>query len=91
MKFEWDENKNQLNLLKHKIDFQTASGIFNDLNRIEWIDERSEYGEQRFITIGKLLNAIIIVVYTVRVQVIRIISARPAKRQERNLYNEQLK
>ena len=84
MKFDWDENKNHLNFVKHKIDFKTASGIFSDLNRIEWIDERFDYGEQRFITIGKLLNTIIIVVYTIREQTIRIISARPAKKQERD-------
>lgn len=38
MKFEWDENKNQLNLEKHGIDFETAMLVFNDSKRIEIYD-----------------------------------------------------
>ena len=90
MEFEWDENKNSLNSEKHKIDFDFTSKIFNDIKRIEWEDERAIYHEQRFITIGTAANAIITVVYTIRNTVTRIISARTAKRQERNLYNNQI-
>ncbi len=90
MEFEWDENKNSLNTEKHKIDFDFASKIFNDIKRIEWEDERAIYNEQRFITIGKTANAIITVVYTIRNTVTRIISARTAKKQERTLYNNQI-
>ena len=52
-------------------------------------DKRKNYSEQRFIAIGKIVNSIITVVFTLRDGSIRIISARPAKKQERNLYNNQ--
>jgi len=88
-KFEWDKNKNSLNFDKHKIYFDFASKVFSDNKRIEWEDDRNYYGEIRFITIGKIINAIITVVYTMRDNIIRIISARPSKKQERDLYNNQ--
>jgi uncharacterized DUF497 family protein len=88
-KFIWDESKNSSNFEKHKIDFHFASKIFFDNKRIEWENNRNDYGEIRFITIGKILNVIITVVYTLRNNTIRMISARTAKKQEKNLYNSQ--
>jgi uncharacterized DUF497 family protein len=88
-KFECNETKNLSNFDKHKIDFDFASNVFSDNKRIEWEDDRNDYGEIRFISIGKIVNAIITVVYTMRNNKIRIISARPAKKQERDLYNNQ--
>jgi len=88
-KFEWDETKNSSNIDKHKIDFDFASRVFSDNRRIEWEDDRTDYGEIRFVTIGKIMNALITVVYTMRDKIIRIISARPAKINERDLYNNQ--
>ena len=61
MNFEWDENKNQLNKGKHCIDFDDAKAVFDDPNRIETKDTRNDYGEKRFITIGKVANAILTV------------------------------
>jgi len=90
-KFEWDENKYSSNKEKHKIDFEEAKKIFDDENRIETEDTRYDYGEKRFITIGKVLNAILFVVYTIREKAIRIISARRANQNERNDYISQLK
>ena len=66
MEFEWDKNKNSTNLNKHKIDFDFASAIFEDKRRVEWEDKRKDYGEQRFITIGKIFSTFITVVYTIR-------------------------
>ncbi len=88
-KFEWDAAKDLSNSEKHKIDFDFARKVFTDNERIEWEDARIDYGEQRFIMVGKVLNSIITVVYTMRNHSIRIISARPSKRQERDLYNNQ--
>ena len=87
MEFEWNENKNRSNNNKHKMDFDFASRVFNDENRIEWEDKRNDYGELRFITIGRILSTMITVVYTLRNKITRIISARPAKQGERDLYN----
>ncbi len=87
MDFEWDENKNKSNQEKHGIDFNHAKNIFDDNERIKFRDNRKDYGEERWITIGKVLDAIITVVYTIRNNIIRLISARLSNKDERNAYN----
>jgi len=87
MTFEWDENKRLANLAKHRIDFFDVITVFCDPCRLEKIDNRKDYGEVRTNTIGKLEDEIIVlVVHTDRNRKIRIISARQAKRKERDLY-----
>jgi len=51
--FEWDEDKNQLNLKKHGIDFETAMLVFNDLQRIEIYDTEHSIYEDRYNRNGK--------------------------------------
>lgn len=88
MFFEWDENKEKINIKKHGIDFRTAALVFQDKNRIEWFDEvHSEY-EDRYITIGEIngVAIVLMVVYTEREDAIRLISARKATTQERRAY-----
>ena len=65
MNFEWDEEKNQLNIRKHGIDFETAILVFNDLDRIEIYDAEHSISEDRYNTIG-MVNDILFVVYTAR-------------------------
>ncbi len=91
MNFEWDENKNKQNNDKHDIDFNEAKEIFEDEDRINYPDERKDYGEKRWITIGKVLDFIYTVVYTLRSGVVRIISARRANKKERDWYNNRVK
>lgn len=88
MQFEWDENKEKINIAKHGIDFSTAARVFSDDNRIELFDEAHSEDEDRYITIGQIDNIaiIVMVVYTERRQIIRLISARKATAQERNAY-----
>jgi uncharacterized protein len=90
MEFERDENKNQYNIDKHDIDFNQAKAVFNDEKRIESVDNRKNYGETRIKTIGKALDLILSVVYTMRATVTRIISARPAGKKERDVYLNQV-
>ena len=85
MKFEWDEDKNQLNLKKHGIDFETAMLVFNDLQSIEIYDTEHSIYEDRYNTIG-MVNDVLFVVYTERKQNIRLISARLANKTERSIY-----
>ena len=85
MKFEWDKNKNRSNQEKHGIDFNDAKEVFNDANRTNSEDNRYDYGEKRWITIGKMYKAIIVVVYTIR-KATRIISERMANKKERQEY-----
>ena len=86
MKFEWDENKNISNIKKHGIDFNDAKEIFNDEYRKISPDLRKNYKEERWITIGKIADIIIVLVYTIRNSNHRIISARYAKKKERINY-----
>lgn len=85
MKFEWDEEKNKLNVLKHGIDFETAMLVFNDLQRIEIYDIEHSIEEDRYNTIG-MVNNVLFVVYTERRDNIRLISARIATKAERSIY-----
>lgn len=88
MLFEWDDEKNQINIKKHGIDFETAARVFADENRLELFDELHSDYEDRYITIGMINNVayIVMVVYTERDNAIRLISARKATNQERRMY-----
>ena len=85
LNFEWDEDKNQLNLKKHGIDFETAMLVFNDLQRIEIYDFEHSVSEDRYNTIG-MVHDVLFVVYTERKDNIRLISARLATQIERSIY-----
>ena len=88
MNYEWDPNKAKSNFKKHGIRFADAVGVFEDENAITIQDEHKS--EDRFITIGRdFLSRILVVVYTFREVVIRIISARKATARERRTYEEQ--
>jgi uncharacterized DUF497 family protein/uncharacterized protein (DUF4415 family) len=65
MEFEWDENKNQINIEKHHVSFQRASKIFGG-DVLEWEDTSQEYGENRNIAIGRSERRLLRVVYTKR-------------------------
>ena len=88
MLFEWDDRKEKINISKHGIDFSTAALVFRDVNRIEIFDEAHSDIEERFITIGQIqeVAVVIMLVYTERKEVVRIISARKATKREGRLY-----
>ncbi|TNF44153.1 MAG: BrnT family toxin [Bacteroidetes bacterium] len=88
MEFEWDENKNKLNVQKHGLNFNDAKEVFNDLNSILTPDLRKDYNEERWKMIGKIYGIVISVIFTKRNHVIRIISARKASSRERTEYNQ---
>ena len=90
MLFEWDDKKDQINVERHGIDFETAAGIFCDPDRIEWYDHIHSINEDRFITISMIDKrvCVVTVVYTERDEAIRIISARYATEKERKAYND---
>lgn len=84
MEFEWDENKNHINIIKHKINFFDARKIFKGQTIVTCTDRM---GEIRYVAIGEMDGYIIAVVYTNRLNRIRIISARRARREERRQYS----
>ena len=88
MEFEWDSDKAALNWQKHRITFDEAAEIF--LYPIyEMLDSRLNYGEERFIAIGRNRRFVFLtVVYTIRGNLIRIISVRRSTKKEKELYHD---
>ena len=86
MPFEWDETKAAENYAKHGVSFETATEVFSDPFAIERLDDREDYGEDRFILVGMAEGTVLTVVYTERDDRIRIISARQATRHEQDDY-----
>ena len=91
MEFEWNELKNQQNIIKHGIGFEEAKLIFDD-KYLTFIDNRVDYKETREISIGIIKKlVVVVVVHTDRAGKVRIISARKANSKEREKYNERYK
>lgn len=91
IKFEWDENKNQINKKKHKISFEEAKTVFYDPEALIITDPEHSQEEERFIILGLSQKANLLVVchcYRASETVIRIISARKATKSETRQYNE---
>lgn len=82
-----DPAKAKASFRKHGIDFGDAALVFTDDERIEWLDDRENYGEDRYCTLGEVYGRIIFVSYTIRRDCIRLISARRASRTERQEYH----
>lgn len=82
MEFEWDPAKSEANRRVRGFGFEFAILIF-DGRTIESEDTRTDYGEVRVRATGEARGRVLIVIYTQRGDVRRIISARPANRKER--------
>jgi uncharacterized protein len=86
--FEWDEQKNAVNIRKHGFDFTDAWEIFES-PMLTALDTREDYGEERWIGIGLLRERIVVVVFVERTDnTIRIISLRKALKHERIKFEE---
>jgi len=83
--FEWDEHKRRLNLRKHKFDFADCPRVFSG-PVLTVIDDRYDYGEARFQTLGLLRGSVVSVVPTEVHGVIRVISLRKATTHEEASY-----
>lgn len=91
MHFEWDEAKNEINIRKHGIDFADVKDMFNHPMLI-LLDDREDYGEERWVGIGWMQQLIGVVVYVERHEdTIRIISARKATKHEVRRYDQSIK
>lgn len=85
LKIEWDDNKNVINKRKHGINFEFAAKVFLDNNRIDYLDELHSDYEERWKVIG-LVDKVLAVIYTERVDRLRLISARYATKDEEEEY-----
>jgi len=90
--FEWDEEKNQINIVKHGISFLEAQTVFYDENAVLFDDpDHSEY-EDRYLIIGIAKSEKICIVSHcyrgMEDNIVRIISARKATKSEQQFYND---
>ena len=91
LKFEWDIAKNEKNKRKHKISFEEAKTVFYDDNAILFDDPDHSLEEERFLILGISQTEKLCIVshcYRDNENVIRIISARKATKNETKVYNE---
>lgn len=90
MKFEWDDNKATRNLAKHGVSFEEAITAFDDPLYLDFFDPDHSDDEFRYIRVGcSEQRRVLVVSYTERSDVTRLISARPATQDERQAYEEQ--
>ena len=82
MEFEWDEAKSEACFMERGFDFAYAIRAFLDPNRVVRADTRWNYGEDRYQLFGSIEGRLFFLVYTLRAETIRIISARKANRRE---------
>ncbi len=91
MRFEWDDDKNQINIHKHGIDFNDVKEMFNH-EILANLDLREDYGEERWVAIGWLKLFLGVVVYVEKQDdIMRIISARKATKYEVKRYGNYIK
>jgi uncharacterized DUF497 family protein len=86
--FEWDDAKAASNWRNHGVTFEMARGVFKDPFALEWIDDSQDATEPRYSIIGLAESRLLFVAYTMRGEVIRIISARKTEPYERRRYHD---
>ena len=84
--FEWDEEKNARNIIKHGLSFEEAMVVFSDPRRYEEFDWVHSIVEERWQTTGFSGCEVITVFFTERKGLIRIFSARKAGKTEQEVY-----
>lgn len=87
MWFEWDSEKSDDNRAKRGFAFDDMMAVFLDPDRVTFFDARRDYGEDRWTTLGEIEGRLFAVTFTMRGEVIRIISARKANKREKKRYD----
>jgi len=85
MQYTWNELKQQINLNKHGLNFAEAEKVFAGPT-FTFEDNRKDYGEHRWVTIGLLGDKVVVIVHTETEREIRIISMRKANKNEQLLF-----
>ncbi|TMH27787.1 MAG: BrnT family toxin [Betaproteobacteria bacterium] len=85
MRFTWSDAKRKLNIEQHGFDFIDAPRVF-DGPTYTYEDDRFNYSEQRFVTLGTLDELVVSIVHTETSRVIRIISFRKATKHEQAIF-----
>lgn len=90
MRFEWDENKRRANIRRHGLDFIDVERVFAG-NAYTLLDDRLDYGEFRFITLGLLDGTVVAITHTETDEITRIISFRKASKNEEEIYYAEIR
>ena len=85
--FDWDQDKAEANVTKHGVTFEDAIAVFFTARVVDFRDDREDYGEERRTRLGMVDGKLYSVIYTMRGDVTRIISARRASQKERRQYH----
>lgn len=85
MRFSWSEAKRRSNLSDHGLDFVDAASVFDGVT-YTFEDDRFDYGEERFVTLGLLDGVVVSVVHTETPHLIRVISFRKATKREQAIF-----
>jgi len=89
MDFDWNWKKAARNLENHKVSFEEATTVFGDPLAITFPDPDHGAGEERWLTFGlSSPGRLLVVSHTEHRLKVRLISARPATRRERKIYEE---
>lgn len=89
LKFEWDNNKEKINISKHNVSFDEAQTVFYDEYAVQFFDPEHSEREDRFLMLGTSFKLKILVVchcFREEETIIRIISARKADKDETKAY-----
>jgi uncharacterized DUF497 family protein len=89
MELQWDEAKRKSNLHNHGIDFVGIEQAFEG-ETVTILDDRFDYGEERFVTFGLLDGRVVAIAHTEKEEVIRIISVRKATKYEESSYFKEI-
>lgn len=88
--FEWNDAKAERNLRKHGVSFEEACTVFDDPFGVTHEDNRKDYGERRYFTIGTTkYGRVLVVIWTPRNNRYRLISAFKPERWQRKDYEQQ--
>jgi uncharacterized protein len=85
MKISFDPEKRDRTLAERGLDFADAGAVFEDFNYTR-VDDRHDYGETRYITVGALLGRVVVMVWTHRENSRRVISMRFANGREKKIF-----
>jgi hypothetical protein len=89
MRFTWDETKRKLNIQTHGFDFVDAPKVF-DGTTFTFEDDRFDYSEQRFVTLGLLGGMVVSIVHTESSRQIHVISLRKVTKHEQAIFFKNL-
>jgi uncharacterized DUF497 family protein len=90
MRFEWDEAKRRANLKRHGFDFQRVEEVFANETSFTIEDDRFNYVEIRFLTLGVLDGRVVAIAHTETDEVTRVISLRKASKHEEEIFYKEI-